>query len=144
MSAEHSVHRPSSRRRRAIPAGLSAAALALAGLHAPPARADVWAYSTNTGLQLFGPAAAPVDLDTAAGAQDVLGFILPAPGFVVITFGAVCSVWGTAFQHGTVEVRVDTGPAGPSSRSRRRAGPTTPSARASGSPRRWTGVSRRR
>ncbi|MGE3294392.1 MAG: hypothetical protein AB7I59_19635 [Geminicoccaceae bacterium] len=74
------------------------------------AHADVLAFSSNVGFQLFGAAPAPVDLSTAGGAQNMLAFATPAPDLVEITFSAECSVWGTIFQYGTIQIVVD--PAG--------------------------------
>ena len=110
MYANLSVNLPSSRRRQAILTGLST--LALAGLCVPQARADVLNYSTNTTPQLFGAAAAPVDLDTLAGAQTTLAFATPAPDLVEITFSAECSVFGTLFQYGTIQILVNAAGAG--------------------------------
>src|SRR5690606_25155100 len=72
--------------------------------------ADVLAFSSNVGFQLFGAAPAPVDLSTAGGAQNTLAFATPAPDLVEITFSAECPVWGTLFQYGTIQIVVD--PAG--------------------------------
>ena len=85
-------------------------ATALIGLHAPAAHADILAFSSNVGFQLFGAAPAPVDLATAAGAQNTLSFATSAPDLVEITFSAECSVWGTLVQYGTIQIVVD--PAG--------------------------------
>lgn len=108
MQAEHSILHSPSRRRRTTLAGL--AVLALAGLHATAARADILAFSANVGPQLFGAAAVPVDLATAGGVQAALSFATPAPDLVEITFSAECSVAGAPPRYGTIEIQVD--PAG--------------------------------
>jgi hypothetical protein len=79
-------------------------------LQAPLAHADVLAFSSNVGFQVFGAAPAPVDLSSAGGAQNTLAFATAAPDLVEITFSAECSVWGTVFQWGTIQIIVD--PAG--------------------------------
>jgi hypothetical protein len=89
------------------------AAIALIGLQAPVAHADILAFSSNVGFQLFGAAPAPVDLSSAAGAQNTLAFATPAPDLVEITFSAECSVWGTLFQYGTIQIVVDPAGAAP-------------------------------
>ena len=85
-------------------------AIGLCGLQASPARADVLNFSTNVNQQLFGAAAVPVDLSTAAGLQATLPFATAANDLVEITFSAECSVWGTVFQWGSIQIEVD--PAG--------------------------------
>ena len=67
-------------------------------------------FSTNVNQQLFGAAAVPVDLSTAAGLQATLPFATAANDLVEITFSAECSVWGTVFQWGSIQIEVD--PAG--------------------------------
>lgn len=108
MCAKHSVNHASSRRRRVVLTSLSV--LALAGMSAPQARADILNFSTNINPQLFGPALAPVDLSTAGGAQNTLPFVTTSPGLVEITFSAECSVLGTQFQYGSIQIQVN--PAG--------------------------------
>ena len=68
-------------------------------------------FSTNIIPQIFGAAVVPVDLATAGGAQTTLGFATAAPDLVEITFSAECSVLGTVFQYGSIQIEVD--PAGP-------------------------------
>jgi hypothetical protein len=85
-------------------------ALAMTGLSASQASADVLNFSTNINPQLFGAAAVPVDLSTAAGAQTTLSFATAAADLVEITFSAECSVSGSVFQYGTIQIQVD--PAG--------------------------------
>lgn len=89
------------------------AAIAFIGMQAPMAHADVLAFSSNVGFQLFGAAPAPVDLSSAGGAQNTLAFATPAPDLVEITFSAECSVWGTLFQWGTIQIVVDPAGAAP-------------------------------
>ena len=95
---------------RALLMGMSA--LAMVGLSASQASADILTFSTNVNPQLFGAAAVPVDLATAAGAQTTLSFATTAPDLVEITFSAECSVWGTVFQYGTIQIEVDPAGAG--------------------------------
>ena len=91
----------------------SMAAIAFIGLQAPVAHADILAFSSNVGFQLFGAAPAPVDLSSAGGAQNTLAFATPASDLVEITFSAECSVWGTLFQYGTIQIVVDPAGAAP-------------------------------
>ena len=100
-----------SRARQICFTGLTA--IACLGSQIPVARADVLAFSSNVGFQLFGAAPAPVDLSSAAGAQNTLAFATPAPDLVEITFSAECSVWGTLFQWGTIQIVVDPAGAAP-------------------------------
>lgn len=111
MLFKHDDQLCSSHRRRAPLAGL--AAMALVGLQATTAHADILTFSTNVGPQFFGAAPAPVDLSSAAGAQNTLLFATPAPDLVEITFSAECSVWGTVFQYGTIQIVVDPAGAAP-------------------------------
>jgi hypothetical protein len=108
MHTIETTDRPRHRRPRALLMGMSA--LAMIGLHVPRASADILNFSTNVNPQLFGAAAVPVDLATAAGAQNTLAFATATPDLVEITFSAECSVWGTVFQYGTIQIEVD--PAG--------------------------------
>ncbi len=108
MHAIELTDRPWHHRPRALLTGMSA--LAAIGLYIPPAAADILNFSTNVNPQIFGAAAVPVDLSTAAGAQTTLSFATAAPDLVEITFSAECSVWGTVFQYGTIQIEVD--PAG--------------------------------
>lgn len=109
MHAKRSMDHPASRRRRATLTGLAA----LAGLWTLPARADILAFSTNVAPQLFGAGLVPVDLSTAAGAQNLLVFLTPTPDLVEITFSAECSVTGTVSQYGSIQIQVNPAGGGP-------------------------------
>jgi hypothetical protein len=110
VHTKHSINHSPSHRRQAILMGLSA--LALAGLHAPQARADILAFSTNVNPQLFNAGPAPVDLSEAAGIQNTLSFTTNALGLVEITFSAECSVEGGRLQYGTIQILVKPAGAG--------------------------------
>lgn len=109
MHQETTGRRPSTARRQWLIAGLSAAAIL--GLQTVEASADVLSFSTNINPQFFG-AVAPVDLNSAAGMQVNLPFATAANDLVEITFSAECSVGGTPFQWGTIQIEVDPAGAG--------------------------------
>lgn len=108
MSIITSHTMPPTVRRRRLLTGLSAALLTAAA--AGSASADILNFSTNLNPQLFGNALAPVDLRTNAGLQATLPFATAADDLVEITFSAECSVSGTPFQWGSIQIEVD--PAG--------------------------------
>ena len=111
MQSKHSIIRFLACKRQIVLAGLSA--LVLVGLHAPQARADILASSTNAAPQLFGRSEALVDLATAAGAQNSLRFTTAKAQLVEITLSAECSVDGTESQYGTINLRVNAAGPGP-------------------------------
>ena len=88
--------------------------MALAGLYAPQARADVLAFATNVFPQTFtlaGPIA--VDLDPVAAGKNWLAFNTNAAGLVEITFSAECSVSGTGSDdYGSIQILVSNAPVG--------------------------------
>jgi hypothetical protein len=101
------THQRPSRARRLPLLALAATVLAL---QVTGARADVLNFATNVNPQFFGNALVPVDLNPAAGLQANLPFATAAADLVEITFSAECSVQGTPFQWGSIQIEVD--PAG--------------------------------
>lgn len=103
MHVKHGVNGLPPRRRRAALAGLSV--LALVGLCAPEARADVLAFSTNVIAQTFD-VGKPMDLSAATGVQRTLSFTTPKRDLVAITFSAECSVTGPVSNTGSIAIEV--------------------------------------